>query len=134
MRSGSKRTVVSNDPTADIEPVLDPQRFSRDVLAALARDKRNACLRHLEAIVNPTLQPAPNLAEFQRRLYLLIERLESLGHLLGRWDYDSEIEIWGGPSYMDPTLEDELLLRSEFQRGIRLAWKNYDELLESDPG
>ena len=41
---------------------------------------------------------------------------------------DSEIEIWGGKRYMDQATEDELLLRSEFPHGIRLAWKDYEAL------
>ena len=51
-----------------------------------------------------------------------ILRLFDTGH---RWP---EIEIWGGRSYMDRSVEDELLLRSEFPHGIRLAWRDYEAL------
>jgi len=43
-------------------------------------------------------------------------------------EYDSEIEIWGGKSYMDRSVEDELLLPSGFPHGIRLAWRDYEAL------
>jgi hypothetical protein len=132
VRSAEWSIDVSEIPHANPVPIIEPQQYSRDVLVAVDSNERNSRLRLLEAIVNPTLQSASDLAEFQRRLYRVIERLEFLGHWLGRWEYDSEIEIWGSRSYMDPTLEDELLLRSEFPRGVRLAWKNYEELLRSD--
>jgi hypothetical protein len=85
-------------------------------------------LRELEALSNPELQSHNSLAGFQEQLYALIDQLSSIGHDLGRWDYGSEIEIWGGKSYMDASIEDELLLRSEFPLGIRLAWRDYESL------
>jgi|SRR5688572_320587 len=107
---------------------LLPQKFSRDAMAALSEADRDGRLRELESIVNPTLQSHQTLASFQQALYATIEQLTALGHFLGRWDYDSEIEYWGGRSYMDQAIEDELLLRSEFPHGIRFAWRDYDAL------
>lgn len=49
-------------------------------------------------------------------------------HLLGRWKYDCEIEIWGAQGYMDVSAEDELLLRSEFPHDIQLVWRDYELL------
>ena len=109
------------------------EQFSRDVLAALSEPERDRRLGELEAIVNQELQPHRTLHDFQEHLYAIIEELCGLGHFLGRWDYDSEIEIWGGKSYMDPAIEDELLLRSEFPYGIRLAWRDYEALEKRVP-
>ena len=68
------------------------------------------------------------LPDFQQHLYAIIEQFSAFGHFLGRWEYDSEIEIWGGKSYMDQSVEDELLVRSEFPHDIRLAWRDYEAL------
>src|SRR5437870_3187985 len=105
---------------------IPPEQFSRDTLAALSETERDRCLRELEALVNRELQSHHNLPDFQHQLYATIEQLSALGHFLGRWEYDSEIEIWGGKSYVDQTVRDELLLRSEFPCGVRLAWRDYE--------
>ena len=107
---------------------IPPEKFSHDVVVALSDTDREGRLRELESFVNPRLQAHRTLADFQRELYAIIEQLNALGHFLGRWDYDSEIEYWGGRSYMDQSIKDELLLRSEFRHGIRLAWGDYDAL------
>jgi len=104
--------------------LLDPKRFSRDVLAPLPADVRSARVAELEAAANAELAGTATLGEFQERLYRLIENeLEGrLGHWLGRWEYDCEVEYWGGKSYLDPTLPAELLLRSQYPFGVRLNW------------
>jgi hypothetical protein len=107
---------------------LPHDQFSRDVLAALSDAERNGRLRELETLANNELKKHTTLPAFQQRLYGIIEQLSAIGHFLGRWEYDSEIEIWGGKSYVDASIEDELLLRSEFPRGLRLAWRNYESL------
>jgi hypothetical protein len=105
-----------------------PERFSRGILATLPESERNPRLRELEILANRELQTRQTLTDFQQHLYTIIEQLAALGHALGRWEYDSGIEYWGGKSYMDPSVADELLLRSEFPHGIRLAWKDYESL------
>lgn len=107
---------------------IPPEQFSRDTLAALSESERDLRLRELESQANRELQAHHALPDFQRHLYAIIEQLSALGHFLGRWEYDSEIEIWGGKSYIDASVEDELLLRSEFPHGIRLAWRDYESL------
>jgi hypothetical protein len=104
--------------------MLDSTRFSRDILAALPASERSDRLRELEAAANAMLAGAVTLAGFQERLYRLIEDelVDRLGHWLCRWEYDSEVEYWGGRSYMDSTIPDELLLRSQFPYGLRLSW------------
>ena len=104
--------------------MLDPKQFSRDALMALTPDERTDRLREFEASANPMLTGAATLAEFQERLYRLIddELINRLGHWLGRWEYDCEVEYWGGQSYMDASIPDELLLRSEYPYGVRLNW------------
>ena len=111
---------------------IPPEQFSRDTLAALSESERDVRLRELEALANQKLRTQRTLRDFQRELYAFIEQLGSIGHFLGPWDYDCEIEYWGGKSYMDRTLEDELLLRSEFPQGIRLAWKDPEALDEPE--
>ena len=107
---------------------IPADQFSRDTLAALSESERGIRLRELESLANRELQCHRTLPDFQQQLYAIIEELSGLGHFLGRWEYDSEIEIWGGKSYMDQSTEDELLLRSEFPHGIRLAWRDYESL------
>jgi hypothetical protein len=104
--------------------MLDPTRFSRSVFAVLPAGDRATRLGELEAAANAELAGAATLAEFQERLYRLIEDelVARLGHGLGRWEYDGEVEYWGGPSYLDPAIPDELLLRSEFPHGVRFSW------------
>lgn len=97
-------------------------------MSTLPDEQRRAYLRGLEAIISAHLAESASLEEWQTRLYKVIEELNGRGFLLGRWDYDSEIETWGGPSYMDAEKEDDLLLRSEYPKGVRLAWKNYTDL------
>jgi hypothetical protein len=110
--------------------MLDPERFSRNVLASLSTAERRDRLSELEQTLNQKLAGAATLAEFQERLYQLIdgELIGRLGYSLGRWEYDCEVECWGGPSYMDSSLSDELLLRSEFPHGVRLAWGEFEFL------
>jgi hypothetical protein len=105
-----------------------PKEFTCVMMASLPRDQRNAKLRELESCLNGRLAGSTDLEQWQSRLYGLIEELSGRGFSLGRWDYDSEVETWGGPSYMDPSKEDNLLLRSVFPKGVTLAWKKYDDL------
>lgn len=107
---------------------MSSEKFSHRTLSALSESDRNSRLRELEVLINNELLLKKTLAEFQQHLYLFIEELCAVGHFLGRWDYDCEVEYWGGKSYMNPEIEDELILRSEFPYGIRLAWKDYDAL------
>src|SRR3954469_11998967 len=107
---------------------ISPEQFSRDTLAGLSETERDLRLRELESLANRELQAHRTLPDFRQHLYAIIEQLSGLGHFLGRWEYDCEIEIWGGKSYMDASIEDELLLRSEFPHGIRLAWRDYESL------
>ncbi len=105
-----------------------PTEFTCEMMASLSPDQRNARLRELEACLNSQLAGSADLREWQDRLYALIEELNQRGFFLGPWDYNCEIEIWGGPSYMDPAKEDDLLLKSVFPKGVMLAWKDYDDL------
>ena len=105
-----------------------PEDITCAMMATLPDDQRRACLCRLESILNDQLASSASLGEWQTRLYTLIEELNGRGFYLGRWDYDSEIETWGGRSYMDPKEEDDLLLRSEYPKGVRLAWKRYADL------
>ena len=107
-----------------------PEQFHREIIECLPDDQRQFRLRELESYLNDRLSGSADLKEWQTRLYELIDALNDCGYFLGPWDYDSEIEIWGGPSYMDPKKEDDLLLRSEFPRGVKLAWKEFDDLTE----
>lgn len=100
-------------------------------MIGLTEAARIECLLELERIANQELTAQPTLVYFQKNLYAIIEELEAIGHFLGPWEYDCEIEYWGGKSYMDPTAEDELLLRSEFPIGVRFAWKDYESLQKS---
>ena len=111
--------------------VIPSEKFARDLLVSLAEQDRNGRLRELEGLINQTLALQQTLTDFQETLYLIIEELESIGHFLGRWEYDCEIEYWGGKSYLDPNAKDELLLRSEFPEGIRLSWANFEALQKS---
>ena len=107
--------------------MLDASRFSRDVLAAQPVEVRSTRLAEMEAAASAELAGTATLAEFQERLYRLIEDelVSRLGHWLGRWEYDCEVEYWGGKSYMDPSVSDELLLRSEYPFGVRLNWGEF---------
>ena len=105
-----------------------PERFSLAVVSALPASERSGRITELQGLLNQVLGGAQTLERYQTVLYGLIEQLSSLGFHLGRWDYDSEVEIWGGPSYMDTKAEDDLLLRSEFPKGVTLAWKNFEPL------
>ncbi len=111
-----------------------PGEFNFETISRLPEAERDRKLTALEALLNLELAGAGSLAEYQRQLYSLTDELNELGFFLGRWDYDSEVEIWGGPSYMDASQEDDLLLRSEYPKGVKLAWKDYDQLTGwSDP-
>ena len=107
---------------------IPSEKFSRDALAALPGSERDLRLCELALLANRELRARTTLLQYQEELYARIEQLSALGHFLGRWEYDSEIEVWGGKSYMDPSVEDELLLRSVFPHGMRLAWNDYDSL------
>jgi hypothetical protein len=108
--------------------MLDPQKFAKGVLATMTPEERVVRVRELETCANTMLNGAATLAEFQERLYHLIEEelVDRLGHWLGRWEYDCEVEYWGGQSYMDSSIPDELLLRSEYPHGVRLSWGEYE--------
>jgi hypothetical protein len=108
------------------------EEFTKDSIERLSPEERQVKLRELESVLNAELKGCTDLKGWQDCLYSLIEELNELGFFLGRWDYDSEVEIWGGPSYMDPTKKDDLLLRSEFPVGVRLAWQDYEELNKSE--
>jgi hypothetical protein len=82
-------------------------------------------VRELEATLNERLVGCTVLGAFQLRLYAIIDELNSLDHFLGRWEYDCEIEYWGGGSYLDRSVPDELVLRSEFPHGVRLRWGEF---------
>ncbi|MBL7187313.1 MAG: hypothetical protein ISS70_13410 [Phycisphaerae bacterium] len=105
-----------------------PEAYTKDFIESLPPQKRQEKLRELETVLNANLKGCADLKGWQDRLYSLIEELNGLGFFLGRWDYDSEVETWGGPSYMDPTRQDDLLLRSQFPVGVTLAWQDYEEL------
>lgn len=107
---------------------LLPDRFSLSVVSALPVGERSQRITELQHMLNQALSSASTLADYQTGLYALIAQLSSLGFHLGRWDYDSEVEVWGGPSYMDAKAEDDLLLRSEFPTGVTLAWKSFEAL------
>ena len=103
--------------------------YAKDFIETLPPEERQEKIRELEAVLNANLKGCTDLKGWQDRLYSLIEELNGLGFFLGRWDYDSEVETWGGPSYMDPTRQDDLLLRSEFPVGVTLAWQDCEDLV-----
>ena|ERR1051326_9482080 len=107
---------------------ITPEQFSPDTVAALSESERDLRLRGLEALANRELQAHRTLPDFQHQLHAIIDQLSGLGHFLERREYNSESEIWGGKSYLHASVEDELLLRSEFPHGIRLAWRDYGSL------
>lgn len=112
---------------------VSQELFSRDTLAGLSDMERDHRLRELEVLANHELKAHTTLAAFQECLYAIIAQFSAVGHFLGPWEYDCEIEYWGGKSYMDASVDDELLLRSEFPHGIRLAWREYELLHRSVP-
>ena len=107
---------------------IPPERFSLAVVSALPASERSKRIAELQRLLNQAFDVSRTLRDYQSVLYELTAELTSLGFHLGRWDYDSEVEIWGGPSYMNPKAEDDLLLRSEFPKGVTLAWKNFEAL------
>ncbi len=107
-----------------------PEQFDFEIVSRLPEAERDRELTALEALLNRALAGAASLQEYQERLYALTDELNELGFFLGRWDYDGEVEVWGGRSYMDASQEDDLLLRSEYPKGVKLAWKDYDKLGE----
>ena len=107
---------------------IPAQRFAKDELSGLPEKDREDRLRELEGLLNRELAGSADLPSFQDRLYRLIEDLCALGFSLGPWEYDCEVEIWGGPSYMTPSAEDDLLLRSKYPSGVALAWKDFELL------
>jgi Mn-containing catalase len=82
-------------------------------------------LNKLENELNQGLSNCKSLKDYQEMLYAKIKMLENSGYNIGRWDYDSEKEIWGGPSYMDKSKEDELVLKSWFKKGIKIDYNNF---------
>jgi hypothetical protein len=106
---------------------IPPDKFTRDAMASLPIDQRARRIRELESLINPHLQQCTTLDGFQKALYSIVDQLNELGHFLGRWDYSCEVEYWGGKSYMDQSLADELLLRSEFPVGLRLVWGDFEQ-------
>ena len=108
--------------------LLIPESITCVLLSTLPEEHRRASLRALEFIISAYLAESTCLSDWQTRLYKVIEELNGRGFFLGRWDYDSEVEIWGGPSFMDPRKENDLLLRSEFPKGVTLAWQRYEDL------
>ena len=108
--------------------MLDSSRYSRDVFASLSTIERTARLVELEASINDSLSEAGSLSVFQSKLYAIIEDrlVNELGHWLCRWEYDCEIEYWGGKSYMDTVIPNELLLRSEYPHGVQLRWGEFN--------
>lgn len=107
---------------------ISAERYSKAAILTCNETEREGRLREMEGLLNNRLAGSATLSVFQEKLYAVIEELSSLGFFLGRWDYDSEIETWGGPSYMDPGKEDDLLLRSTFPSGVALAWKDFERL------
>lgn len=106
---------------------IPSEKFARDTMAALSESDRSERVRELEEFLNPHLKCHASLSEFQNELYALIDQLNTLGHYLGRWEYDCEVEYWGGKSYVDQTIDDELLLRSEYPHGLRLVWGDFEQ-------
>jgi len=107
---------------------IPPERFSLAVVSALPASERSKRIVELQRLLNQAFDGSPTLKDCQSVLYGLTAQLCSLGFHLGPWDYDSDVEIWGSPSYMDPKAEDDLLLRSEFPKGVTLAWKDFEAL------
>src|SRR5262245_56845355 len=105
--------------------MLDATRFAVDVFRELTADARRQRLNELESAVNEQLSRCATLGEFQKRLYAIVDELNTLGHFLGRWEYDCEIEYFGGRSYLDRSIPDELLLKSEYPHGVRLNWGEF---------
>ena len=107
-----------------------PEKYTLKIIESLSTEQREIRIRELGSLLNSRMEGIENLDEWQTCLYEIIGDLNDCGYSLGPWDYDSEIEIWGGPSYMDQTKEDDLLLRSEFPYGLKLSWKEYDDLID----
>lgn len=128
-KSGSRKADLPTSRSANKMNKI-PDKFRCAIIAGLTEDERQAELSRLEALLKAELSSATDLPDWQSRLYSLIDELIGLGFYLGRWDYDCEVETWGGPSYMDESMEDDLLLRSEFPKGVRLAWKDYAKLTD----
>jgi hypothetical protein len=106
---------------------MDAHLYSRDALASLPKADRDKRLREMEKLLNIRLAGAATLSDFQKRLYELIDDLmDRLGHFLGRWEYDCEVEYWGGKGYMDRSMPDELLLKSKYPFGVELRWGEFD--------
>ena len=113
------------------ELMFDVTRYSRDALAALSAAERRGRLLEMEERVNVDLTAAAStLSEYQTLLYQIIEEVlvKQLGYSLVRWEYESEIELWGGMSYRDRSITDGLILRSEFPRGVALHWGKLAEV------
>ncbi len=72
-----------------------PGEFNFEIVSRLPEAERDRKLTAVEALINRELAGAASLGEYQRRLYALTDELNELGFFLGRWDYDSEVEIWG---------------------------------------
>ena len=106
---------------------LDATMFSRDAMKVLPATVLHERLRELEALLNDELGGATTLEDFQQRLYALIDSLAKMGHKLWSWDYNCEVELWGG-DYMDPSTPDELILKSTYPSGVQLRWGDGSDL------
>ncbi|TGD70748.1 hypothetical protein E4634_20810 [Mangrovimicrobium sediminis] len=109
-----------------------PNELHHENLAFSGGD-RKAGTKRLEDLINSSLENDGSLQQYQASLYRAIECLEGAGYDIGRWDYDSEMEYWGGQSYMysEPitdqlreNVDKELHLVSEYPLGIKLFWGN----------
>lgn len=100
----------------------------------MSSEERTVRLDELALACNQILDGFDSLLAYQEKLYDLIQNELSnhLGHYLGPWEYDSEIEYWGGKSYMDSSIDDELLLKSQFPDGIELSWGDFKWCLDKD--
>jgi hypothetical protein len=94
-------------------------------------DKKKA-LQDLENLLNSALSNFSQLNEYQEALYSQMDALNKAGFNIGRWDYNCEKEVWGGPSYMDKSKDDELIVKSWFGKGIKIDWNNYNFWKEFD--
>lgn len=106
--------------------------ISKKEIEKLTAAELKKALNKLETELNEGLSECKSLKDYQEKLYSKIKILENLGYNIGRWDYDSEKETWGGPSYMDKNKEDELVLKSWFKEGIRIDYNNFNFWAEFD--
>ena len=105
-------------------PIFDAARFSRERVAALPSDEREARVRQLEAEVDVLLRPATTFRAHQARLLDIIERglVGELGYALSFLDGAGEQETLWGASGGDATRPGELFLVASPTTGARLRW------------